>query len=260
VPSIVGIVVATLLSYYLAERSGISGIYAVGISAVGMLSVSGMIVSSDAYGPIVDNARGIAEMAGMSHQVIETTDVLDAAGNTAKAITKGFAISAAALTVLVLFAAYVEVVEEVMGGAPLPTAPVPITPPAEGEETGPLSPLPLPVQPGPTCDQGAVPGEVPGDLLTQILKDLQERKGIATEEITIERAEAVVWSDGSLGCPQPGMMYLQVLTPGYFVVLRVGDDLYNYHAGESGGFILCERSLPGEILPPEGGADPLLEE
>jgi K(+)-stimulated pyrophosphate-energized sodium pump len=81
VPSIVGIVVATLLSYYLAERSGISGIYAVGISAVGMLSVSGMIVSSDAYGPIVDNARGIAEMAGMSHQVIETTDVLDAAGN-----------------------------------------------------------------------------------------------------------------------------------------------------------------------------------
>ena len=116
-PSIVGIVVATLLSYYLAERSGISGIYAVGISAVGMLSVSVMIVSSDAYGPIVDNARGIAEMAGMSHQVIETTGVLDAAGNTAKAITKGFAISAAALTVLVLFAAYVEVVEEVMGGS-----------------------------------------------------------------------------------------------------------------------------------------------
>jgi len=110
VPSIVGIVVATLLSYYLAESSGISGVYGVGISAVGMLSVSGMIVSSDAYGPIVDNARGIAEMAGMSQEVIDTTDVLDAAGNTAKAITKGFAISAAALTVLALFAAYAEVV------------------------------------------------------------------------------------------------------------------------------------------------------
>ena len=110
VPSIVGIVVATLLSYYLAELSGISGIYGVGISAVGMLSVSGMIVSSDAYGPIVDNARGIAEMAGMSQEVIDTTDVLDAAGNTAKAITKGFAISAAALTVLALFAAYAQVV------------------------------------------------------------------------------------------------------------------------------------------------------
>ncbi len=110
VPSVVGIVVATLLSYYLAELSGISGIYGVAISAVGMLSVSGMIVSSDAYGPIVDNARGIAEMAGMSQEVIDTTDVLDAAGNTAKAITKGFAISAAALTVLALFSAYAEVV------------------------------------------------------------------------------------------------------------------------------------------------------
>jgi K(+)-stimulated pyrophosphate-energized sodium pump len=110
VPSIIGIVLATLLSYYLSELSGISGIYGVGVSAVGMLSVSGMIVSSDAYGPIVDNARGIAEMAGMSQEVIDTTDVLDAAGNTAKAITKGFAISAAALTVLALFAAYAEVV------------------------------------------------------------------------------------------------------------------------------------------------------
>jgi K(+)-stimulated pyrophosphate-energized sodium pump len=110
VPSIAGIVLATLLSFYLTELSGISGVYGVGISAVGMLSISGMIVSSDAYGPIVDNARGIAEMAGMSQDVIETTDVLDAAGNTAKAITKGFAISAAALTVLTLFAAYAEVV------------------------------------------------------------------------------------------------------------------------------------------------------
>jgi K(+)-stimulated pyrophosphate-energized sodium pump len=111
VPSVVGIVVAMLLSYYLAELSGMSGVYGVGISAVGMLAVSGMIVSADAYGPIVDNARGIAEMAGMSKDVIDMTDVLDAAGNTAKAITKGFAISAAALTVLALFAAYAEVVE-----------------------------------------------------------------------------------------------------------------------------------------------------
>ena len=110
VPSVIGIAVATLLSYYLAESTGLSGIYGIGISAVGMLSISGMIVSADAYGPIVDNARGIAEMAGMEMSVIETADTLDAAGNTAKAITKGFSISAAALTVLALFAAYAEVV------------------------------------------------------------------------------------------------------------------------------------------------------
>ena len=109
VPSIIGIALTTLLSYYLTEWSGMSGVYGVGVSAVGMLAVSGMIVSSDAYGPIVDNARGIAEMVGMSESVIETCDVLDSAGNTAKAITKGFSISAAALTVLALFAAYAEV-------------------------------------------------------------------------------------------------------------------------------------------------------
>ncbi|MCJ7737716.1 MAG: sodium-translocating pyrophosphatase [Anaerolineae bacterium] len=111
VPAVIGIVIATLLSYFLSEAAGFSGVYGVGISAVGMLAISGMIVSSDAYGPIVDNARGIAEMAGMSQEVIDTADVLDAAGNTAKAITKGFSISAAALTVLALFAAYAEVIE-----------------------------------------------------------------------------------------------------------------------------------------------------
>ncbi|HXK41469.1 MAG: sodium-translocating pyrophosphatase [Anaerolineae bacterium] len=106
VPSIIGIVIATLASYFLAQNAGLSGVYGVGISAVGMLAVTGMIVSADAYGPIVDNARGIAEMAGMSEKVVETADILDAAGNTAKAITKGFAIGAAALTVLALFAAF----------------------------------------------------------------------------------------------------------------------------------------------------------
>lgn len=144
--------------------------------------------------------------------------------------------------------------------SPLPTATVPITPDVDAGETRQISPLPVPVTPNPIGQPEPVPGEVPEDLLTKILADLQEREGIDREEIFIERAEAVVWRDGSIGCPQPGMMYLQVLTPGYFVVLRVGDDLYNYHATQSGRFILCEQSLPGEILPPKGGAEPLLDE
>ncbi|MGV8050065.1 MAG: sodium-translocating pyrophosphatase [Anaerolineaceae bacterium] len=110
VPSIIGVAAATLISFNVAEANGLPGVYGIGIAAVGMLSISGMIVSADAYGPIVDNARGIAEMAGMGQEVIERADVLDSAGNTAKAITKGFSISAAALTVLALFAAYTEVV------------------------------------------------------------------------------------------------------------------------------------------------------
>lgn len=111
-PAILGIVAATLISFTIADASGaVTGVYGIGVSAVGMLAVSGMIVSADAYGPIVDNARGIAEMAGMDHAVVERADVLDSAGNTAKAITKGFSISAAALTVLALFAAYAEVIE-----------------------------------------------------------------------------------------------------------------------------------------------------
>lgn len=117
VPSVIGIVVATLASYYSAEAFGISGIYGIGIAAVGMLSITSVIVSADAYGPIVDNAKGIAEMSNMGHEVVERCDTLDSAGNTAKAITKGFAISAAALTVLALFAAYGEVLRGV--GIPL---------------------------------------------------------------------------------------------------------------------------------------------
>ena len=75
-----------------------------------MLSIVGMIVSADAYGPIVDNAKGIAEQAGIEKEFVDVADKLDAAGNTAKAITKGFAIGAAALTVIALFVVYAETV------------------------------------------------------------------------------------------------------------------------------------------------------
>jgi K(+)-stimulated pyrophosphate-energized sodium pump len=110
VPSIIGISAATIAAWYLSGYYGVNSFYGISVAAVGMLSIVGMIISADAYGPIVDNARGIAEQSRLGSKVLAITDKLDAAGNTSKAITKGFAIGAAALTVLALFGTYAEVV------------------------------------------------------------------------------------------------------------------------------------------------------
>lgn len=89
-----------------------------------------------------------------------------------------------------------------------------------------------------------VNGEVPTELLDSILKDLSGRTGAALDKIYVFQAQAIVWNDGSLGCPQPGVMYTQALVNGYRVILEIRAQKYDYHAAETGYFILCERGLP----------------
>ena len=103
----VGIAISALIAYTICAPMGEGyAIFGISMAAVGMLSIVGMIISNDAYGPIVDNARGLAEMGDLGEETIRIADELDSAGNTVKAVTKGFSIGAAGLTVISLLGAF----------------------------------------------------------------------------------------------------------------------------------------------------------
>lgn len=124
-PAMIGIGISALAAYKIVAPLGAGGnevsygMFGISMAAVGMLSIVGMIISNDAYGPIVDNARGLVEMGDLGDKALEITDSLDSAGNTVKAVTKGFSIGAAGLTVIALLGAFITEVNDAvdaMGG------------------------------------------------------------------------------------------------------------------------------------------------
>ena len=121
IPAMAGIAISALVAYLVCDPIGPGyAIFGIAMSAVGMLSIVGMIISNDAYGPIVDNARGLAEMGGLGEETIRVADELDSAGNTVKAVTKGFSISAAGLTVISLLGAFMSEANAALEASALP--------------------------------------------------------------------------------------------------------------------------------------------
>jgi hypothetical protein len=111
----------------------------------------------------------------------------------------------------------------------------------------------MPERVPPTEGISPITGEVPAELLDTILKDLSDRIHLTRENIIVIQDQAIVWNDGSLGCPQPGVFYTQAQVNGYWVILEAEGKRYDYHATDRGYFFLCNngflpippRSTPG---------------
>lgn len=127
------------------------------------------------------------------------------------------------------------------------TAPATAVPPPTStiSQTIRLTPAATPqVEMAPTSAAPAVIGEVPEEIMTAVLEDLSTTQNMLRDAMTVIRAEAIIWSDGSLGCPQPGEVYTQATVPGYWIVLEANGRTYDYRAAENGAFILCENAQP----------------
>ena len=139
------------------------------------------------------------------------------------------------------------------GDPPLPTATD-----APEAQTGVQPVSPIPIEPTP-LEPAPLTGKVPQELLQAVIEDLLGRIDASREAVVVDQAGAVTWRDGSLGCPQPGMMYTQALVPGYQIVLRVGEETFDYHASDGGYFVLCAPGMAEEPLPPGEGSVPQVE-
>jgi hypothetical protein len=111
----------------------------------------------------------------------------------------------------------------------------------------------MPERVPPTEETTSATGEVPNDLIDSILKDLAGKTGAQISNMTIVQSPAVVWNDGSLGCPQPGGIYTQALVNGYWIILEIAGKKFDYRATEAGYFILCENGIPP--IPVQGTPD-----
>jgi hypothetical protein len=135
--------------------------------------------------------------------------------------------------------------------------PAPLSTPTSNHTPSPNRPevtrMPERVTPEEFQNYNGITGEAPEDLIEQILSDLEKRTGASRQTIQVIRSEAVIWNDGSLGCPKPGEFYTQALVNGFHIILKIGDKEYDYRASQTGYFFLCEGGA--RLIPSEGTTD-----